>query len=192
MVMLFVAGAPLLHIAGLGLAGVPVVAYLIFSEEYRARRILAFLNPEADPQDAGYQIIQSLYALGSGGLFGVGFFEGRQKFFYLPAQHTDFIYAVLGEELGFLGTVTVVLLFAVLAWRGYRIAAVAPDAFASLLAAGLTTMIVLQAVINMGVVTASLPVTGISLPFVSYGGSSLVVSLGAVGILLNISKHAQG
>jgi len=192
MVLLFVAGAPLAYLAGLGLAAVPVVAYLIFSEEYRMRRILAFLNPEADPQDAGYQIIQSLYALGSGGLFGVGFFEGRQKFFYLPAQHTDFIYAVLGEELGFLGTVTVVLLFAVLAWRGYRIAAVAPDAFASLLAAGLTTMIVLQAVINMGVVTASLPVTGISLPFVSYGGSSLVVSLGAVGILLNISKHAQG
>ncbi|HEX6989146.1 MAG TPA: putative lipid II flippase FtsW [Bacillota bacterium] len=192
MVMLFVAGAPILQIAGLVLAAVPLGVYLVFSEEYRARRILAFLNPEADPLGSGFHILQSLYALGSGGLFGVGFFEGRQKFYYLPAQHTDFIFAVLGEELGFLGTVAVVLLFAMVAWRGYRIAATAPDAFASMLAAGLTTLIVLQAIINIGVVTASLPITGISLPFVSYGGSSLVVSLTAVGILVNISKHAQG
>src|SRR5690606_6982419 len=130
-------------------------------------------------------------ALGSGSLFGVGFFEGRQKFFYLPAQHTDFIYAVLGEELGFVGCFTVLVLFAAFAWRGYRLAVGAPDVFGCLLATGLTTTILLQALINIGVVTASLPVTGISLPFISYGGSSLVFTFVSVGILLNISKYAR-
>lgn len=191
LVLLFTAGARMGYVAGIGLSALPLVAYLIYSEPYRLRRLVAFMNPEADPLDSGYQIIQSLYALGSGSLFGVGFFEGRQKFFYLPAQHTDFIYAVLGEELGFVGGVAVILLFAAFAWRGYRIAVGAPDIFGCLLATGLTTMIVLQAIINMGVVTASMPVTGISLPFISYGGSSLVFTLVAVGILLNISKYAR-
>ncbi|HEY8450286.1 MAG TPA: putative lipid II flippase FtsW [Bacillota bacterium] len=190
-VMLFVAGARIAHLVALGLSGVPLLAYLIFSEDYRRRRFFAFLEPEADPLGSGYHIIQSLYALGSGGLFGVGFFEGRQKFYYLPAQHTDFIYAVLGEELGFVGTLAVLILFAAFAWRGYRVAVAAPDVFGSLLATGLTTMIVLQGVINIGVVTASLPITGISLPFISYGGSSLVFSMVAVGILLNISKYTR-
>lgn len=189
--LLFVAGARVLYIFGIGLAGVPVVAYLIYSEPYRLRRLMAFMNPEADPLHSGYQIIQSLYALGSGSLFGVGFFEGRQKFFYLPAEHTDFIYAVLGEELGFVGCFTVLVLFAAFAWRGYRLAVGAPDVFGCLLATGLTTTILLQALINIGVVTASLPVTGISLPFISYGGSSLVFTFVSVGILLNISKYAR-
>lgn len=187
--VLFVAGANLWHLAGLAIASVPVMYFAIFSAEYRRQRFLAFLNPWADPLDTGFHIIQSLYALGSGGLFGLGLGEGRQKFFYLPEQHTDFIFAVIGEELGFIGTAAVVALFAFLAWRGYRIAVRAPDAFGCLLAAGITSMIVLQAAVNVGVVTASIPVTGIPLPFVSFGGSSLLFSMTGVGILLNISRH---
>lgn len=187
--VMFVAGANLWHLAGLGVLSVPVLYLAIFSAEYRKRRFLAFLNPWADPLDTGFHIIQSLYALGSGGLFGLGLGQGRQKFFYLPEQHTDFIFAVLGEELGFVGTVLVIALFALFAWRGYRIAVRAPDAFACLLAAGITSMIVLQAAVNIGVVTASIPITGIPLPFVSFGGSSLIFSMTGVGILLNISRH---
>ena len=188
--VLFVAGARLGHLAGLAVAAVPVLYLAIFSADYRRQRFLAFLDPWADPLDTGFHIIQSLYALGSGGLFGAGLGNGRHsKFFYLPEQHTDFIFAALGEELGFIGTVAVVVLFALLAWRGYRIAVRAPDGFACLLAAGITSMIVLQAAVNIGVVTASIPITGIPLPFVSFGGSSLVFSMAGVGILLNISRH---
>jgi len=187
--MLFVAGANLWHMAGLALASVPVLYLAIFSAEYRKQRFLAFLNPWADPLDTGFHIIQSLYALGSGGLFGLGLGQGRQKFYYLPEQHTDFIFAVLGEELGFVGTVAVVLLFGIIAWRGYRVAARAPDGFGCLLAAGITSMIVLQAAVNVGVVTASIPITGIPLPLVSFGGSSLLFSMAGLGILLNISRH---
>ncbi|MFY9372142.1 MAG: stage V sporulation protein E [bacterium] len=189
--MLFTAGAKIGHLLGLGLASVPVVVYAILSEEYRARRFFAFLNPEADPLDSGYHIIQSLYALGSGGPVGLGLGRSRQKWYYLPERHTDFIYAIIGEELGFIGAVLVLLLFLLFTWRGYRVAINAPDSFGSLLAVGITSMIGLQALINIGVVTGSLPITGIPLPLISYGGSSLLPSLAAIGILLNISSHCR-
>ncbi len=189
LVMLFVAGARLGHLAGLGLAALPVLFYAIMSADYRRSRFLAFLNPFADPQGSGFHIIQALYALGSGGLFGLGLGNSRQKFFYLPAEHTDFIFAILGEELGFVGAAFVIGLFALLAWRGYRTAMAAPDTFSSLLAAGLTTMVVLQALVNIGVVSGILPITGVPLPLVSFGGSSLVPTLAGVGILLNVSRH---
>jgi cell division protein FtsW len=175
-------------IIGSGAAG---IILLIFKEPYRMRRLAAFLNPWQDPLDTGYNIIQSLYAIGSGGLFGLGLGESRQKFLYLPEHHTDFIFAVLSEELGFLGSATVVLLFILLAWRGYRTALRAPDLFGTMLATGLTTMIVVQAAINMYVVTALLPATGITLPLISYGGSSLSVTLATLGVLLNISSHVR-
>lgn len=188
-VMIFVAGARLGHLGGLGLAALPVLAYAVMGEEYRRRRLFAFLDPFADPQGSGFHIIQALYAIGSGGLFGLGLGRSRQKFFYLPAEHTDFIFAILGEELGFVGAAFVLGLFLLLAWRGYRTAMTAPDMFSSLLAAGLTTMIALQAALNIGVVCGILPITGIPLPFLSFGGSSLVPTLAGVGMLLNISRH---
>lgn len=190
-VMLFLAGARMRHLLLIGAAAVPPLVWLIFSKGYRMRRILAFINPEADPLDSGFNIIQSLYALGSGHLFGVGYGASRQKFFYLPEQHTDFIYSILGEELGFIGAGLVIVLFLLFAWRGYRVALSAPDAFGCLLAAGITTMIGLQAAINIAVATGSVPVTGIPLPLVSYGGSSLLFTLLGVGILLNISKYVN-
>lgn len=189
MVLLFVSGVPIIHLVMMALAAVPAVAWMVFGEEYRRRRFLAFLNPREDPLGAGYHIIQSLYALGSGGLFGLGLGRSRQKLFYLPGQHTDFIFAVLGEELGFIGGFTLLVLFFLFAWRGYRIAITAPDVFSSLLATGITTMVVLQVIVNVGVVTSTLPITGIPLPFISYGGSSLIFTLVGVGILLNISKY---
>jgi cell division protein FtsW len=189
--MLFAAGAKMGHLISLGLGSVPVMLYAIFSKEYRARRFFAFLNPEADPLDSGYHIIQSLYALGSGGPVGLGLGRSRQKWYYLPERHTDFIYAIIGEELGFIGAVLVLLLFLLFTWRGYRVAINAPDSFGSLLAVGITSMIGLQALINIGVVTGSLPITGIPLPLISYGGSSLLPSLAAIGILLNISSHCR-
>jgi cell division protein FtsW len=191
MVMIFVAGARLWHLVALGLGSVPVLFWAIFSVEYRRARFMAFFNPWADPLDSGFHIIQALYALGSGGLLGLGLGQSRQKFFYLPEQHTDFIFAVLGEEAGFLGGAATLLLFFLLFWRGYRIAITAPDTFSSLLAAGITTMIAVQALINIGVVTATLPITGIPLPFLSYGGSSLLFTLASVGVLLNISMYAK-
>lgn len=190
-IVLLLAGARLLHLSMLALPAAAAVALLIVQAPYRMRRITSFLDPFADPQASGYHIIQSLYALGTGGPFGIGLGNSRQKFFYLPELHTDFIFAILGEELGLLGGAVVILLFMVLAWRGFIIAATAPDAFSGLLAAGLTAMIVIQAVINIGVVTSSMPVTGIPLPFVSYGGTSLLFSLGGVGILLSISREVR-
>jgi cell division protein FtsW len=189
--MLFTAGAEMSHLFGLGLVALPGVVYAIFSEEYRAARFLSFLNPEADPLGSGYHIIQSLYALGSGGPIGLGLGGSRQKWYYLPERHTDFIFAIIGEELGFLGAFLVLTLFLLFAWRGYKVAVTAPDTFASLLAVGITTMICIQALINIGVVTGSLPITGITLPFISYGGSSLLPTLAGVGILLNISRYCR-
>lgn len=189
LIVLFAAGVKVWHLALVGLAGVPALGFLIYSEPYRMRRLLAFLDPWADRMDSGWNVVQSLLAIGSGGLFGLGLGEGRQKYLYVPEQHTDFIFAILGEELGFVGTTTVVLLFALLAWRGYRTALRAPDMYGCMLAVGITTMIVFQALLNIGVVTGSLPATGITLPFISFGGSSLVVTLSAVGVLLNISRH---
>ena len=188
-ILLFAAGAKLSHLGSLGAVGVAGIIGAILVEPYRLKRLLAFSDPWADPLNSGYHIIQSLYAIGSGGLFGVGLGRSREKFLYLPEPHTDFIFAILGEELGFIGTATVIILFFLLAWRGYKIAISAPDIFGSLLAGGITSIIVLQALMNIAVVTASMPVTGIPLPFISFGGSALIFTLAAVGILLNISRH---
>ncbi|QDR80384.1 stage V sporulation protein E [Sporomusa termitida] len=188
-ILLFAAGAKLSHLGSLGALGVAGIIGAILVEPYRLKRLLAFSDPWADPLNSGYHIIQSLYAIGSGGLFGVGLGRSREKFLYLPEPHTDFIFAILGEELGFIGTVTVIILFFLLAWRGYKIAISAPDIFGSLLAGGITSIIVLQALMNIAVVTASMPVTGIPLPFISFGGSALIFTLAGVGILLNISRY---
>ena len=173
----------------MGAVGIAGIIAAILVEPYRLRRILAFSDPWADPLNSGYHIIQSLYAIGSGGLFGVGLGRSREKFLYLPEPHTDFIFAILAEEMGFIGTATVIILFFLLLWRGLRIAIAAPDIYGSMLAVGLTTMIIMQALMNIAVVTASMPVTGIPLPFISFGGSALVFTLAGVGILLNISRY---
>jgi cell division protein FtsW len=189
--MWFVAGFHGLHLVGLLAIALPAGWKAMMMEEYRRDRFLAFLNPWADPLGDGYHIIQSLLALGSGGLFGVGLGNSRQKLFYLPERHTDFIFAILGEELGLVGAFLVIFLFGVFAYRGFRVAMQAPDGFGTLLAAGITSMVIFQALINIGVVTGSIPITGITLPFISYGGSSLVPTLGAVGILLNVSRYTR-
>lgn len=191
--MLFAVGIPMRTLISMLMVAVPGVFYFIFSPKYayRKARLLSFLDPWADPLDSGYHIIQSLLALGSGGLFGSGLGQSRQKFYYLPEPNTDFIFAVIGEELGLLGTALVIFLFFILVWRGFLIAIKCEDLFGSLLAVGLTSMIGLQAMVNIAVVTGSMPVTGITLPFISYGGSSLGIMLAAVGILLNISRHVK-
>lgn len=188
--MLFVAGARWLHLGAILLSGAAVVAAAILFEPYRMRRFTAFWNPWQYAKDTGFQTIQSLYALGSGGLFGVGLGMSRQKYFYLPEQHTDFIFAILGEELGFVGAAAVVALFLVFAWRGFKIATNAPDNFSRLLAAGITISICFQAAVNIAVVSGALPVTGITLPFISYGGTSLLFTMIGVGLLLNISRYS--
>lgn len=188
-ILLFTAGAKMTHLIGLGIIGIVGIIGAIIAEPYRLKRLFAFSDPWADPLNSGYHIIQSLYALGSGGIFGVGLGRSREKFLYLPEPHTDFIFAILGEEFGFIGTFTVIVLFFLFAWRGFRVAVSAPDIYGSILAAGLTTMIILQALMNVAVVTASMPVTGIPLPFISFGGSALIFTLAGVGILLNISKY---
>lgn len=188
-VMLFVAGARKRHMGYLLGSGLPVLGAAIALEPYRLQRIVAFTDPWKHPLGEGFHTIQALLALGSGGVLGLGLGYSRQALGFLPESFTDFIFAILGEELGLIGTLTVVILFMIVAWRGYRIAMRSPDLFSSLLATGFTTMIAIQAAINMGVVTATLPVTGITLPFISYGGSSLVLSLAGVGVLLNISRH---
>ncbi|MFO7262846.1 MAG: stage V sporulation protein E [Bacillaceae bacterium G1] len=190
-VMLFAAGSRMLHLGGLAILGIVAFAALIAAAPYRMQRIIAFLDPWQDPQGAGYQLIQSLYAIGPGGLMGLGLGKSIQKFGYLPEPQTDFIFSILAEELGFLGAGFVLVLFAVMAWRGVRVAMYAPDFYGSLVAIGIIAMIMIQVVINIGVVTGLLPVTGITLPFLSYGGSSLTIVLTAVGLLLNISRHAQ-
>lgn len=189
--MLIAAGARVGHIVGLGGAGLGLVVAAIAAAPYRMRRIFAFLDPWADPSGKGYQTIQALLALGPGGLFGLGLGQSRQKFLYLPENHTDFIFAMIGEELGFIGATLVILLFFLFAWRGFRVAMGASDSFTGFLAVGLTAMISIQAMINMGVVSGVLPVTGITLPFISYGGTSLVFTMLGVGVLLNISREAR-
>jgi cell division protein FtsW len=190
-VMLFVAGARLVHLAGLTVLGIPALLVAILGEDYRRRRLLAFLDPWADPQGAGFHIIQSLLALGSGGVLGVGLGNSRQKFFYLPERHTDFIFSILGEELGLIGTGAVIAMFALFAYRGFRVARRAPDQFGALLAAGITTMVIIQAVLNIGVTTGVLPITGVPLPFLSFGGSSLLFTMISAGVLLNISQYVR-
>jgi len=188
-IMIFIAGARLMHFMGLGIIGLGGFVYLIASAPYRISRISAFINPWEDPLGDGFQIIQSLYAIGPGGLMGVGFGNSLQKYFYLPEPQTDFIFAILGEELGFIGATFVICLFVLFFWRGIKIALEAPDHFARFLALGVVTMITIQVMINISVVIGLIPVTGITLPFLSYGGSSLTLTLSAVGILLNISRY---
>ncbi|HAQ08640.1 MAG TPA: stage V sporulation protein E [Bacillus bacterium] len=190
-VMIFIAGARISHFAGLGLLAVAGFVGLIISAPYRMKRITSFLDPWQDPLGSGFQMIQSLYAIGPGGLFGLGLGQSRQKFFYLPEPQTDFIFAILAEELGFIGGSFILLLFSLLLWRGIRIALGAPDLFGTFLATGIIAMIAIQVMINIGVVTGLMPVTGITLPFLSYGGSSLTLMLMAVGVLLNISRHSR-
>jgi cell division protein FtsW len=189
--MLIAAGARIGHILALAGAGLGLVVAAIAAAPYRMQRIFAFLDPWADPLGKGYQTIQALLALGPGGLFGLGLGQSRQKFLYLPENHTDFIFAMIGEELGFIGASLVIILFFLFAWRGFRVAMRATDGFAGFLAVGLTAMVSIQAMINMGVVSGVLPVTGITLPFISYGGTSLVFTMLGVGVLLNISREVR-
>lgn len=190
MAIFFASGANMLHIFSLLGAGLVFLFILIKMAPYRMQRFLVFMNPEHDPMGFGYQMTQALLAIGSGGLFGVGLGQSRQKFNYLPEPVTDSIFAILGEEFGLMGTILVVSLFLFIAWRGLRIAAYAPDEFGRLLATGIISWIVFQAFINISAITGLIPLTGIPLPFISYGGTSLAVLLAAVGILLNISKHS--
>lgn len=191
LLIIYAAGARISHLAGLGMIGVAGFVGLIIAAPYRLKRITAFLDPWSDPLGAGYQSIQSLYAIGPGGLVGLGLGASRQKYSYLPEPQTDFIFSIISEELGFIGGGLVLVLFAILIWRGMRTAITAPDSFGSLLAAGITGMIAVQVIINIGVVIGMFPVTGITLPLISYGGSSLSLMLVSIGILLNISRYSR-
>jgi cell division protein FtsW len=190
-VMVFAAGINYRYIVGLALVSVPAAYIVLMSAGYRARRMAVFLDPWSDPLDGGFQVIQSLLAVGTGGILGRGLMAGVQKLYYLPYPHTDFIYAVIGEELGLVGTTLVLACFCIIAWRGLRTAMRAPDRFGSFLALGLTAMIIVQAFFNISVVLGLLPTKGIPLPFLSFGGSSLLMSMLGMGILLNVSQHAS-
>ncbi|WP_426447699.1 stage V sporulation protein E [Paenibacillus sp. S-38] len=191
LLIIYVAGARLLHLSYLGMVGVAGLIGLIIAAPYRLKRITAFLDPWADPLGAGYQSIQSLYAIGPGGLVGLGLGMSRQKYSYLPEPQTDFIFSIIAEELGFIGGTFVLLLFTLLVWRGMRTAITAPDTFGSLLATGIVGMVAVQVVINIGVVIGMFPVTGITLPLISAGGSSLTLMLTSLGVLLNISRYSR-
>jgi cell division protein FtsW len=188
----YLAGARVQHMFVIALAALPAIGLLIVMKPYRWRRMIAFVNPWDDPQRSGFQIIQSFLALGSGGWLGLGLGQSKQKLFYLPEPHTDFIFAIIGEELGLLGAMAVIGLFALLIWRGLRIGARAPDGFGAFLALGLTVMLATQTLVNLGVVTGALPTKGLPLPFVSFGGSALLMTMFSAGVLLNISQHATG
>lgn len=199
MAMFFVSGMKVTHLVSLMTMGI-VGVYVIFQKAmqnpksknaYRLRRIISFKDPFADKQGDGWQAVQSLYALGSGGLFGLGLGKSRQKFFYIPEPYNDFIFSIIGEELGFLGAFIVILLYLLLIWRGVRIALAAKDSFGCYLATGITALVGIQSLIHIAVVTSSIPTTGITLPFISYGGTSLMIYMSAIGILLNISRHAD-
>ena len=190
-VMVFAAGLNYTYLFGAALLAVPAFAVLAMGASYRRRRLLAFLNPWEDPLGDGFQIIQSLIAVGTGGVWGRGLMNGVQKLFYLPEPHTDFIYSVISEELGLIGATAVLICFCVITWRGLRIALRAPDGFGAFLAIGLTMMVAVQAFVNISVVLGLMPTKGIPLPFVSAGGSSLLINLLGMGILLNVSQHAS-
>jgi cell division protein FtsW len=190
--LLFLAGARLVHLFGLVPFVLPAVAVLIWKSPYRLQRLMTFLDPMKDPTGAGFQVNQSFLAFGSGGLFGVGLGEGEQKLFFLPEAHTDFVLALAGEELGLVGTGAIMLCYAALVLKGFQIAARAREPFGRHLALGITLLLGLQALINAGVVTGMLPTKGLTLPLVSYGGSSLMVNLLAIGILLSVSRDRQG
>lgn len=188
-VMMFAAGMKIFHLFGLFITGVIGIIFMIILEPYRMQRLTSFMDPFSDPMGSGYQVIQSLLALGSGGLFGVGLGRSIQKTLYLPEPQNDFIFAIIGEELGFLGCTALIVCFMLLIWRGIHVAINAPDLFGSLLAVGIISMIAIQVIINIAVATSFMPPTGIALPFISWGGNSLLIFMGAAGILLNISKH---
>ncbi len=189
--MLFVAGAKLQYFFSTILLATPILVYVIMFEPYRLRRILAWRNPWADPTDSGFQIIQSWLAFGNGGIFGQGLGEGKQKLFYLPEAHTDFILSVVGEELGLIGVLVIISMFFLLVQRSMRVALNVPDDFGRYLAFGIATLIGIEAFVNMGVVTGLYPTKGLALPFISYGGSSLIISLFAIGVLLNVSSRVR-
>ena len=189
--MLFISGTRISYITASVLASLPVLYVLLFRVPYRRKRLMIFLNPWSDKRGTGFQIIQSFIALGSGGIFGVGLGMSRQKLFYLPASHTDFIFSIIGEELGFLGTASVVMLFILFTWEGMKIAFKAPGTFERLLSFGIVSLISLEAIINIGVTAGALPTKGLPLPFISYGGSGLIFHLMAVGLLLNISRSCE-
>ena len=188
--MLFLGGVKIKHLAGMAAAGVPAGIAVLVLEPYRLNRIAAFFDRGTDLDGVSYQINQSLISLGSGGWFGVGLGSSKQKFAFLPAAHNDFIFSIVGEELGVLGTMFVLCAFLWFGWIGFRIARRAPDAFGFLLASGITTLILTAALVNIGVATAALPTTGLTLPFISYGGTSLIVQLVAAGILMSVSRDA--
>jgi cell division protein FtsW len=190
--LLFLSGARLAHLGGLLLLTLPAAAVLIFASAYRRQRMLTFLTPWKDPTASGFQVTQSFLAFGSGGVFGVGLGEGRQKLFFLPEAHTDFVLALVGEELGLIGTFAIMLLFLILVLKGFQVAGRAREPFGRHLALGITLLIGTQVLVNAGVVTGLLPTKGLTLPLVSYGGSSLLMSLVGVGILLSISRDRQG
>jgi cell division protein FtsW len=189
-VVYFASGAKLLHIGTVIASCLAVGALALITSPYRRERVLAFLDPWENADRAGYQVVQGLYAIGSGGIIGEGFAQGQQKLFYLPYPYSDFIFAVVGEELGLIGTLAIVLAFGLLLWRGTRAALMAPDRFGNLLGIGIVTGLITQALFNISVVISILPAKGIPLPFISYGGSSILVTLFAVGVLLNISQYS--
>jgi len=190
-VLLFAAGAKLSYLVGSVLLAIPIAYHAIASSPYRMQRVLAFLDPWAHRHDVGYQVAESLISIGSGGLFGLGLGDGRQKLFFLPEAHTDFIFAMIGEELGLLGVALVVGLYAVIIWRGIRASLAAGEPFGAYLALGITALIAFQAIVNMCVAMGLVPTKGLTLPFISYGGSSLLVLMGASGVLLSISAGAE-
>lgn len=188
-IMLLVAGARIAHFVGLAVPVACAGIFYIMKNPYQLERIVTFLDPFADPSDTGFQVVNSLYAIGSGGIFGLGLGQSRQKYLYLPEPQNDFIFAIVCEELGLVGALMVLFLFACLIWKGYRTAMTAPDLFGSLLATGITSLVALQVLMNVAVVTSSMPATGVALPFFSYGGTSLMILLCCMGILLNISRQ---
>ncbi|WDV44180.1 putative lipid II flippase FtsW [Clostridiaceae bacterium M8S5] len=188
-IILFLAGMKMYQLVALGFAGIMAATGAILAEGFRINRVVSFLDPFAYKTSTGWQAVQSLYALGSGGLFGLGLGQSRQKFFYIPEPYNDFIFSIIGEELGFIGCILVILLMLVIIWRGIKISLGAKDMFGCLLAAGIVALFTVQSIVHIAVVTSSMPPTGIPLPFVSEGGTSLLMYLSAAGILLNISKY---
>ncbi|MBC2457187.1 stage V sporulation protein E [Clostridium beijerinckii] len=191
--VLFAAGGRIKHLFGI-VAPALVAAAVVFTvlEPYRMKRLMSFTNPWKDPIGDGYQLIQSFYALGAGGVTGLGLGQSRQKTLYMPEPHNDFIFSIIGEELGLIGCICIILLFVIFVWRGISVAMKARDTYGTLLAIGITGVVAVQSLINIAVVTGSMPVTGVPLPFISYGGTSLVINMTAIGILLNISRQTEG
>jgi len=189
-IILFAVGAKFFHLFAIGSSLVAAVGVATILAPYRMTRLMNFKNPFADSQGAGYQLVQSLLALGSGGITGAGIGQSRQKCLYIPEPHTDFIFAIIGEELGLIGCAFIILLFIIFVWRGIKVAVTAKDMYGTILGIGITSVVTIQAVINIAVVTGSMPVTGVPLPFISYGGSALVFNMFAMGILLNVSRQS--